>query len=158
MLGYIDVLITWLMNANYITAYLMPEMPIAASSLLLFSGLPCGGKTNETEMFRYAANSSQTVMYLLRSHRRPISSHGVPIPVLFLVPIIVREVWGYWEDFFVSGWQSHWSYGAVWMPAVTCSWEIFRGIVMCCVFNDARPFMVERVEGDDQLSSCLGAN
>lgn len=72
------------MNANYITAYLMPEMPIAASSLLLFSGLPCGGKTNETEMFRYAANSSQTVMYLLRSHRRPISSHGVPIPVLFL--------------------------------------------------------------------------
>lgn len=69
------------MNANYITAYLMPEMPIAASSLLLFSGLPFGGKTNETEMFRYAANSSQTVMYLLRSHRRPISSHGVPIPV-----------------------------------------------------------------------------
>lgn len=29
---------------------------------------------------------------------------------------------------------------------------------MYCVFNDARPFMVERVEGDDQLSSCLGAN
>lgn len=32
LLGYIDVLITWLMNANYITAFLMPEMPIAASS------------------------------------------------------------------------------------------------------------------------------
>ncbi len=32
LLGYIDVLITWLMNANYISAFLMPEMPIAASS------------------------------------------------------------------------------------------------------------------------------
>lgn len=31
LLGNIDVLITWLMNANYITAYLMPEMPIPAS-------------------------------------------------------------------------------------------------------------------------------
>lgn len=31
LLGCIDVLITWLMNANYITAYLMPEVPIAAS-------------------------------------------------------------------------------------------------------------------------------
>lgn len=31
LLGNIDVLITWLMNANYITAYLMPEMPIVAS-------------------------------------------------------------------------------------------------------------------------------
>lgn len=26
------------------------------------------------------------------------------------------------------------------------------------VFNDAEPFMLERVEGDDQLSFCLGAN
>lgn len=32
LFGYIDVLITWLMNANYITVYLMPKMPIATSS------------------------------------------------------------------------------------------------------------------------------
>lgn len=29
---------------------------------------------------------------------------------------------------------------------------------MCFAFNDAKPFMVERVEGDDQLSFSLGAN
>lgn len=29
LLGYIDVLITWLLNANYAAAYLMPHMPIA---------------------------------------------------------------------------------------------------------------------------------
>lgn len=29
---------------------------------------------------------------------------------------------------------------------------------MCFAFNDAKPFMVERVEGDDQLSFCRGAN
>lgn len=34
----------------------------------------------------------------------------------------------------------------------------FQGTKMCFVFNDAKPFMVERVEGDDQLSFCLGAN
>lgn len=34
----------------------------------------------------------------------------------------------------------------------------FQGTKMCFVFNDAKPFMVERVEGDDQLLFCLGAN
>lgn len=34
----------------------------------------------------------------------------------------------------------------------------FQGTKMCFIFNDAKPFMVERVEGDDQLSFCLGAN
>lgn len=34
----------------------------------------------------------------------------------------------------------------------------FQGALMYLVSDVAKPFMVERVEGDDQLSSCLGAN
>lgn len=32
LFGYIDVLITWLLNANYTAAYLMPYMPIAVAN------------------------------------------------------------------------------------------------------------------------------
>lgn len=46
-----------------------------------------------------------------------------------------------------------WSF---WMQVLEI-WS-FQGTKMCFVFNDAKPFMVERVEGDDQLSFCLGAN
>lgn len=49
LLGYIDVLITWLLNANYAAAYLMPNMPIAVPNEfspchLLFLSLLCWRK------------------------------------------------------------------------------------------------------------------
>lgn len=43
--------------------------------------------------------------------------------------------------------------------ASACELGVFRA--PRCVFlffNDAESFMLERVEGDDQLSFCLGAN
>lgn len=61
LLGYIDVLITWLMNANYITAYLMPEMPIAASSEITAVHFYSPASLGEENLFLYFHSSSDSV-------------------------------------------------------------------------------------------------
>lgn len=84
-----------------------------------------------------------------------VKFHLTGIPLGFILrPIMISQVSSY-PDYFYLLFRVELYFAAI------CYFEFgnfFQGILMCFAFNDAKPFMVEGVEGDDQLSFCRGAN